>query len=146
MYTVLYNPLLLSVGRVCEYDLVLLLWLCCFIFIYLFGGTRCWAQGLILARQALYHLSHPIDPFYLCYFGDRVLLFAEAGMAWHPHIYASHIAGVTDVSTLGWDGFLLIICLGWPGTTILSISASQVARTICVSHQAWLIMLLYMTK
>jgi hypothetical protein len=37
------------------------------------------------------------------------------------------------------DGVLQTICPGWPRTTILWISASQVARTTGMSHQCWAI-------
>jgi hypothetical protein len=36
---------------------------CCFTFFFFFGGSRVWTQNFMLARQALYHLSHPSNPF-----------------------------------------------------------------------------------
>jgi hypothetical protein len=60
------------------------------------------AQGFILAKQVLYHLSHTSSPFCSGYFED----------------------GVSGT-----------ICLGWPQAVILLISASQVARTISMSHR-----------
>jgi hypothetical protein len=35
---------------------------------------------LYLVRQVLYCLSHASSPFHTGYFGDRVLLFAQAGV------------------------------------------------------------------
>jgi hypothetical protein len=51
-------------------------------------------------------------------------------------IHASQILGMTGIHYCTW--FLLGVswnsCLGWPRTTILPISTSQVARIIRVSH------------
>jgi hypothetical protein len=43
------------------------------------GGTGIWIQGIVLARQAVYHSNHI---FSLCfgYFGDRVSHFAQASL------------------------------------------------------------------
>jgi hypothetical protein len=38
--------------------------------------TGAWTQGPVLARQALYHLSHSTSPFCIGYFWDMVLLYA----------------------------------------------------------------------
>jgi hypothetical protein len=38
-------------------------------------GFELRTQGLILARQALYHLSHASSPFCVSYFSDMVLCF-----------------------------------------------------------------------
>jgi hypothetical protein len=67
-----------------------------------FGGTRVGNQGLTIAKQRFYHLSHISSPFCSGYFGD----------------------GVSET-----------ICLGWPPTTILWISASPVARMTGRSHR-----------
>jgi hypothetical protein len=40
------------------------------------------------------------------------------------------------------DGVLWAICPGWPWTKTFLISASQVARIICVSHGIWLVLFL----
>jgi hypothetical protein len=32
-----------------------------YLFTYLFGSIRAWTQGLVLARQVCYHLTHPPD-------------------------------------------------------------------------------------
>jgi hypothetical protein len=58
--------------------------------------------GFMLAKQALYHLSHTSSSFCSGYFEDSISQ---------------------------------IICLGWPRTVILMISAFQVARIIGVSHR-----------
>jgi hypothetical protein len=40
----------------------------------------------MLARQALYHLSHTSSPPFLYYFGYRVSLFAQADLDFNPPI------------------------------------------------------------
>jgi hypothetical protein len=42
----------------------------------------------MLARQAFYPLSHAYSPFCSGYFGDRVLLFAQASLDCDPPILA----------------------------------------------------------
>jgi hypothetical protein len=49
------------------------------IFFLSFGGTGVWTQ--VLTRQALYYLSHASIPFCVDYFWNRVLLYAQAGLA-----------------------------------------------------------------
>jgi hypothetical protein len=107
----------------------------CFCFFgFCFGGSSgVWAQGLALARQVPYHLSHVIIPFCFGCFWDRV----------------SHLClGIMDHSSvdrsvplhpafIGWHGASQTFCLGWPWTAVLLISASQVARVIGLSHHAW---------
>jgi hypothetical protein len=39
-------------------------------------------------------------------------------------------------------GILWTVCLGWSGTSVLPITASQVARIIGVNHCGWLLCLL----
>jgi hypothetical protein len=48
-------------------------------FIY-FCVTEVCTQGFVLVRQALYGLSHVSSPFCSGYFGDTLLLFAQAGL------------------------------------------------------------------
>jgi hypothetical protein len=40
----------------------------------------------LLARQALYCLSHAFNPFCSGYFGDKISLFAHASLDDHPSI------------------------------------------------------------
>jgi hypothetical protein len=42
---------------------------------FFFGGTRVWIQGCVLAKQALYCLSHTSSVLCFDYFWDRILLF-----------------------------------------------------------------------
>jgi hypothetical protein len=74
----------------------------------LFTGIR--TQDFALAMQALYCLSQASSPFYLAYFGHRVLLFAQASLDCNPSIYVS-CHSWNDRSTtvpsywLTWGGF-----------------------------------------
>jgi hypothetical protein len=51
-----------------------------YLFIYFFGGTGVYTPGLILARQALSHLSHINSPFSFSYFSDTVSYFCSGGL------------------------------------------------------------------
>jgi hypothetical protein len=42
-------------------------------FVVVFCGTSVWTQGLTLARQEFYYLSHSSSPFFCWAFSDRVL-------------------------------------------------------------------------
>jgi hypothetical protein len=46
-----------------------------------FGSTEVWTQGLMLARQVFYNLSHFLSPFCFSYFSDRVSNFCQ-GWPW----------------------------------------------------------------
>jgi hypothetical protein len=52
------------------------------------------------------------------------------------NLQSSHSAVTPPVRFALQDGVLPTICPGWPRTTFLPISASQVARIIGVSHQS----------
>jgi hypothetical protein len=57
------------------------------------GVSFCWQycdlnSGFAFAKQALYHLSHTSSLFCSGYFGDRVLLFAQAVLS--PSILYFH--------------------------------------------------------
>jgi hypothetical protein len=71
-------------------------------FFFFFGGTEIWTQGFMLAKQALYHLSHTCSPFCCGYFGDRVSQTICLG--WLPTsvllISAFQITGITGVELL----------------------------------------------
>jgi hypothetical protein len=103
------------------------------------GKTGVWTQGLSLVRKTLYHLSHTSSPLCSSYFGDRVLLKP----AWTviPLFLVSHVAWDDKHGPLhpaiGWDEVLRTICLGWPGTAVILISASWVARITSLSLQHW---------
>jgi hypothetical protein len=82
------------------------------------GGTGVQTQGLALARQALYHLSHTPPPQVLLFFrllSDRVSLFLPRS-AWdlNAPTYTTHVAGTIDVSHLShpacWDGVSQTFC------------------------------------
>jgi hypothetical protein len=46
-------------------------------FFFFFGSTGICAQGLTLARQVLYHLSHSLALFAVIIFGIRSSVFAR---------------------------------------------------------------------
>jgi hypothetical protein len=84
-------------------------------FFFFFGGTGVWTQGFVLAKQVL----------------EKQVLY-----------YLSHISSLFCSGYLG-DGFSQTICLGWPWTTILPISASQVIRITGMSYWCSAIYILF---
>jgi hypothetical protein len=68
--------------------------------IFFFGSTAVWIQGLTLARQVLYHLSHSSSLFSVGYFWDRFLWTISPG--WLRTVIlltsASWVARITSVS------------------------------------------------
>jgi hypothetical protein len=98
-------------------------------------------QGSTFASQAVNHLSHTVSPFCSDNFWDRVSFFSQANLNRHPTIYASFSSWddrcIPSRPIIGWDGVSWTFCWGWPGTTILPISASQVARITSVSPYTW---------
>jgi hypothetical protein len=111
-------------------------------FIYFFGGTWISTQGLMLTRQAPYHLSHSsILSFCFSYFSDRVsCVCLEPDLDCDPPTYTSLLAGITCVChhahLLVEMGLSLSFCPHWPLSVILPISASLVAGIIGVYHHA----------
>jgi hypothetical protein len=94
-------------------------------------------SGLCLARHVLYNLSHIPSPFFLWLFWRKGLAFCS-GL---PGPWSSYIRLPIKVEMTGKChhtqllvemGILLTFCLGWPGTIIFLISASQVARIFCI--------------
>jgi hypothetical protein len=61
-----------------------------FIHLFIFGSTGFWTRGFMLARQALYFLSHVSSPLCSDYFGDRVLFLAKACLDHNPPIFGFH--------------------------------------------------------
>jgi hypothetical protein len=82
-------------------------------------------------------LSQASSHFCSDYFGDRVCFFAQAQTAILLfYTVAGMIAEHPHTQLLSFEmGSLRLLCPEWPGTTILWISASQVARITGVSHQ-----------
>jgi hypothetical protein len=96
-----------------------------------FLSARDWTQGLVLARQAHYHLSLSTSPLCVGYFWDRVLLFAHSGLNCDPPVCA-HPCSQDDRygplhPPIDWDETLWTFCPGWPGTKALSFSGSLIA-------------------
>jgi hypothetical protein len=123
--------------------MLLISYMCCLGFLFCFvslDSTGGWSQGLTLARQASFHLSHSISLFCVGYFWDRSSLWAWAGLDHGPPICPSHVAGMTGCTTifrcwLRWG--LANFCQGWPQNMILWISVSQEARITGLSHHTW---------
>jgi hypothetical protein len=63
--------------------------------------SRIWAQGLALARQALYHLSHTSSLFKVIFQIGSCFLLPRQGTMILQHM-ASHVAGITDVRHHTW--------------------------------------------
>jgi hypothetical protein len=79
-----------------------------------------------------------MPPGLLAYFQRESCIFIQAGLNCHPPVHASHIAGMTGVChhkqlLLVEMGVSQVFCPGQPQTTILLISAPEVAGIIGVS-------------
>jgi hypothetical protein len=88
--------------------------------------------------------THASSSFCFDNFGDRILLLPpfSSPPTWsgfQSYFTLSTIAGMTGTShhihLLFEMGLQTFLCLGWPRTSILPISDSQVARSTGVSHQ-----------
>jgi hypothetical protein len=66
----------------------------------LFGETRVWTQGFMLAKEALYALCHTSSPFFHGYFGDGVSWTICLGWSWTAIILISafQIGRITGMS------------------------------------------------
>jgi hypothetical protein len=67
---------------------------------FFFGGSGDWHQDLVLAKQALYHLSHSLSPFCLSYLSNRVSLVCQAGRGHDLPGISPGMAGTTDTLLL----------------------------------------------
>jgi hypothetical protein len=69
-------------------------------FFFFFYGTGVWTQSFMLAKQALYCLSHTSSPFCSGYFGDGVLRTVCPGWPWTMilSISASKVVIITGVN------------------------------------------------
>jgi hypothetical protein len=104
------------------------------------GSPRVLIQGLALARQVLYHLSHAPSPFCFGYFWDKFSHF----MLWTrtlPFMLPIQLGWQKDSTAPSFLLFVMVFlrtfCQGWHGTMILLISASRVARVTGVTHRTW---------
>jgi hypothetical protein len=70
------------------------------IFFFFFGGGGTgwwWTHCLLLARQALYHLSHISNLLCFSYFSKRVSSFCQGWLGlWSSYLY-HRVAGITDM-------------------------------------------------
>jgi hypothetical protein len=96
-----------------------------YLFMY-FGSARVWTQGLVLARQVLYYLSHASTPFCCSDFSDRVSHFCPGPASdCDPSTYASLIVGITGANhhiyLVIWDRVSVTFFsnLGWIWTAFL---------------------------
>jgi hypothetical protein len=101
--------------------------ICWLLVLYILGF---WTQGLTLARQVLYHLSHAPSPFLL---SDKVLYFLlEVAFDCDPPTYASHVTRILKAcSTMPW---FVEMWFHWPQNLILPISASWVTSITSICH------------
>jgi hypothetical protein len=95
------------------------------IFFVVVYGSGVWTQGLMLARQVIYNLSH--SPSLFCSLDHDPPLFAS------PHSWNDRHELLHPV--IVWGGVWKTFCSSW--ASILPVSASQVARIIGLSHCAW---------
>jgi hypothetical protein len=106
-------------------------------------GTGGWTQGFVLFRQVLYHLCmHDCSPFVSGYLGDRVsyFFFPQSGLDHDPSILCFHSRWdgrhvPPHPALFHWDRTSQTFGPGWPGTMILWISASRVAKNTSVSYK-----------
>jgi hypothetical protein len=93
----------------------------------------------ILSRCLLLLLEPCLQPFLLCCFGDKVSLLPRS--AWtialllyaSPHSQDERCVPLHPLDLIGWES--LSWPQTWPQTTILLLSASQVARIKDVGYQ-----------
>jgi hypothetical protein len=90
----------------------------------------CCCLCLVLARQALYHLSHCSSPFVVGYFSNRVSHFC-LGLMWTAILLSMPLMWLGLQKCTPWLACLLrpglaYICWGWLQTAIHSVSASKV--------------------
>jgi hypothetical protein len=125
-----------------DYTLWSNLFICLFIYLlFIFGSTRVWTQGFTLARQVLYCLRHNSSSFCSGYSEDSISLCFCTGQ---PELQSSYcmlptITGMTAIHHhaqifFHWDGQSRTFCFGWPWTTVLFISGSQIARITGMSY------------
>jgi hypothetical protein len=102
---------------------------------YLFGSSGVWTQGLTLARQVLYCLSHAPNPF--C-FSDRTLNFCPE-LAWTLCLlHCWDYSCIPHICLVCWNEVSLTWFVApWPRTIILQISAYWVAGIIDMNHHVW---------
>jgi hypothetical protein len=88
-------------------------------------------------------ITLPLEPhhqtFLLWLFGDSALIFAHANLDCNPSIFMLlYISGITGMLHYTQNFFIemsfTIVLPSWPGTMILLISTSQVARIAGVNH------------
>jgi hypothetical protein len=87
-------------------------------FFFFLVGTRALTQGLTLARQLLFHLSHSISPFFVMgifKIGSHKLFAQGLALNTVVLIFASWVARITGVS--GWQNlsFKSILCVLFSG-------------------------------
>jgi hypothetical protein len=104
-------------------------WLFCIHICKIFLWYWVWTQGFILVRQTLYCLNHTSSPFFSGYFGDKVSLFAQAGLNHNSPIFklptiTEWQACTTRPSFFCWDANFFV--QGWPRAKILPILASHI--------------------
>jgi hypothetical protein len=87
---------------------------------------------LVIARQLLYYLGHTSSPLFCCsYFGDRVLLFCLNWLGQQSTIAVMISTSHHAQLSFHWNGGLTNFFLHhYPGTMIVPISATQIARII----------------
>jgi hypothetical protein len=105
---------------------------------FFFGRTRVWSQGLVLAKQIFYFLSHTLNFFCFSYFSNRALCLClgqcgpQSSCAHSPYCWDGMHVLLCPATV--WDGVSLTFCQGLLGTMTLLMASSQVARITGVSH------------
>jgi hypothetical protein len=97
-----------------------------------------WTQDVTVARQVLLPLNPLLHSFWIGYFWDRVLLYAQASLDHDSSICASPCS---------WDDRHMssskTFCQGWPQIVILPNSASQVARITGLSTTPGIVLFIW---
>jgi hypothetical protein len=100
-----------------------------------------WTQGLVFARQKLYHLSHATSPFCFGYVSDSLVFLPGAGLRCSPSAYGLPNSWITDICChtwlIGWDRVLITFCTGWPQIWDFLISVFHEAGITEVYHLFW---------
>jgi hypothetical protein len=90
-----------------------------------------YVQGLMFARQMLYHLRHVSNPFCVGYLLYSVLLYAVASLDGDPLLCDSPLS--KDHRYYHYSRSLGNLC----PITILLIAVSHIARITVLSHHGW---------
>jgi hypothetical protein len=98
-FSALPPPLNISIAKITSYFLAIL---------------GLWTQGLALARQAPYYLSHDFRHFCFKYFSDKVSwVLPRPALEDDPSAYTFCITGIRSINHIAWLVFILGVLLSF---------------------------------